>query len=224
MRKLARAVLWRLRRIIATEEERRHSLVGSMSLWKMKRDFQIEYLKGAGLKPDHYLLDLGCGTLRGGIPIIKYLQKGHYVGIESRKHILDEAKKELLRYDLKDKEPLLILSDDIATITLNMQFDFIFAFSVLFHMEDKILNDCLDFVQRHLKNSGVFYANVNIGEQENGSWQVFPLVWRSLDFYEESGSHHGLIVTDVGTLESLGHHSGRVSQDLQRMIKFTKEK
>ncbi len=224
MRKLARAVLWRMRKFIATEEERRHSLVGSMSLWKMKRDFQIEYLKSVGLKPPHFLLDLGCGTLRGGISIIKYLQKGHYVGIESRKHVLDEGKKELLRYDLNDKEPQLILSDDIATITLNINFDFIFAFSVLIHMEDKILNDCLDFVQRHLKNSGVFYANVNLGEQENGSWQTFPLVWRSLDFYEESGSHHGLIVTDMGTLESLGHHSGSISQDSQRMIRFTKEK
>ena len=224
MRKLARAVLWRLRRIIATGEERRHSLVGPVYLWKMKRDFQIEYLKSVGLKPDHYLLDLGCGTLRGGIPIIKYLQKGHYVGIESREHILDEGKKELLRYELNDKEPLLILSDDIATITLNINFDFIFAFSVLIHMEDKILNDCLDFVQRHLKNSGVFYANVNIGEQEDGSWQGFPVVWRSLDFYEVSGSHHGLIVTDVGTLESFGHHSGSISQDSQRMIRFTKEK
>jgi cyclopropane fatty-acyl-phospholipid synthase-like methyltransferase len=224
MRKLARAVLWRLRRIIATEEERRHSLVGSMTLWKMKRDFQIEYLKSVGLKPDHYLLDLGCGTLRGGIPIITYLQKGHYVGIESRKHILDEGKKELLRYDLKDKEPQLILSDDIATITLNINFDFIWAFSVLIHMEDKILNDCLDFVQRHLKNSGFFYANMNIGEQENGSWQGFPVVWRSLDFCEELGSHHGLIVTDMGTLESLGHLSGSISQDSQRMIRFNKEK
>ena len=221
---IARVVLWRMRKIIARGEESRHSLAGPVYLWKMKRDFQIEYLKSVGLKPHHSLLDLGCGTLRGGILIIKYLQKGHYVGIESRKHVLEEGKKELLRYDLNDKEPLLIISDDMATIKLDIKFDFIWAFSVLIHMEDKILNDCLDLVQRHLKDLGVFYANVNIGDREDGSWQGFPVAWRSLDFYDESGSRHGLIVTDMGTLESLGHHSGSRSQDSQRMLRFTKEK
>jgi cyclopropane fatty-acyl-phospholipid synthase-like methyltransferase len=53
----------------------RHSLVGPGKLWEMKRAFQIHFLQSVGLTSDQYLLDLGCGTLRGGIPIIKYLER-----------------------------------------------------------------------------------------------------------------------------------------------------
>ena len=59
----------------------RHSLVGPAHLWEIKRAFQIQFLQSVGLTPDQYLLDMGCGTLRGGIPIIKYLEPGHYYGI-----------------------------------------------------------------------------------------------------------------------------------------------
>ena len=34
-----------------TKEERRHALVGPANLWKMKRDFQIQFLRDMGLKP-----------------------------------------------------------------------------------------------------------------------------------------------------------------------------
>ncbi len=73
----------------------RHSHVGAPEGWELKRRFQIDFLKKQGLKPEHYLLDIGCGTLRGGIPIIDYLDKGHYYGIEVRDFVLDEGRKEL---------------------------------------------------------------------------------------------------------------------------------
>ena len=57
------------------KNEKRASLVGPPKLWQSKRDCQIKFLLEHGLKQDHYLLDLGCGVLRGGIPIINYLEK-----------------------------------------------------------------------------------------------------------------------------------------------------
>jgi len=212
----------RIRMAFATESERRHSMAGPMKLWKMKRRFQIEYLKRVGLKPHHYLLDLGCGTLRGGIPIIKYLQKCHYYGVECRKQVLTEGEKELFEYNLNRKEPTLILSDNFSSIECKKLFDYIWAFSVLIHMEDKILDDCLDFVRRYLKPSGFFYANVNIGHSEGGNWQEFPIVWRSLNFYGEIASRHGLYASDMGSLKSLGHISGNTAGDTQRMLRFNK--
>lgn len=76
----------------------RHRLVGSPRLWEMKRRFQFDFLVCRGLVPDDHLLDLGCGTLRGGIPLIAYLDPGHYTGIDVRSEAIDEGRLELARW------------------------------------------------------------------------------------------------------------------------------
>lgn len=82
-----------IKSLVETKKERRHAMVGPAHLWKMKRDFQIQFLKTMNLKREHYLLDIGCGTLRGGIPLIAYLQDGHYFGVEVREKALNEGRK-----------------------------------------------------------------------------------------------------------------------------------
>ncbi len=205
--------------------ERRHSRVGPPKLWKEKRDFQIQFLKQVGLEPQHYLFDLGCGTLRGGIPIIEYLEKGHYFGVEARREVLDEGRKELRESKLVDKEPTLIATADISSVNLEQQFDYIWAFSVLIHMEDEILYDALDFVRRHLSDDGCFYGNVNIGNKPTGSWEKFPVVKRSLQFYEEACLRNGLRLEDLGPLTDLGHNMSDKParrQAHRRMLKIWK--
>jgi len=81
----------------------RHSLVGPGDLWDVKRRFQLEFLLGAGLKPHHRLLDFGCGTLRGGLPLIEYLDQGNYVGLDVRTETLKEACHELEESGLDQK-------------------------------------------------------------------------------------------------------------------------
>lgn len=210
---------------IPNEKERRHAMVGPAQLWKMKRDFQIQFLKTMGLKPEHYLLDIGCGTLRGGIPLIKYLQDGHYFGVEVRKEVLDEGRKELREASLEEKKPNLLVSPDISQLTIEQKFDYLWAFSVLIHMCDEILNDTLDFVSNHLLDDGVFYANVNVltGEGTDGYWQGFPVVIRPLEFYNHACTKYGLVVSDLGGLKDHGHVSNVENQDNQRMLKITKK-
>lgn len=186
----------------------------------MKRDFQIRFLKSVGMTPENYLLDLGCGVLRGGLPMIGYLNEKHYYGIESRKAVLDEGISALQEAGLQSKAPTLLFIDDLSKTTLDQKFDFIWAFSVLIHMEDRILDTCLDFASRHLGRGGRMYANVNVGSEKEKRWQEFPVVSRSREFYTSAAERHGLHVTDVGTLHSLGHASGSPGQDLQRMLEF----
>jgi T5SS/PEP-CTERM-associated repeat protein len=76
--------------------------------------------------------------------------------------------------------------------------------------------------RRHVGN-GSFHANVNIGDRAEGSWQGFPVVSRSLEFYNtEAAARNGLTVRDLGTLGDLGHQSGFKLQDAQRMLEFRK--
>jgi cyclopropane fatty-acyl-phospholipid synthase-like methyltransferase len=197
-------------------------MVGPIHLWKMKRDFQIRFLKDIGMAPEHYVLDFGCGVLRGGLPIIEYLSEGHYYGIESRKVVLDEGVRALQEAGLESKRPTLLVIDDLPRATLERKFEIIWAFSVLIHMEDGILNAYLDLVSRHLERKGRMYANVNIGNGKDGRWQEFPFVSRSREFYTAAAERHGLQVVDVGPLHTLGHVSGSPSQDLQMMLEFRK--
>lgn len=203
-----------------SKKERRHALVGPARLWKMKRDFQIQFLREMGLKPGHCLFEVGCGTLRGGVPLIQYLENGHYFGFEVREEALNEGRKELREARLEEKNPTLLLSPSIAELTVNRTFDYIWAFSVLIHMNDEILEDTLAFVSKHLSERGVFYANVNIGDRKEGNWQGFPVVWRTLDFYSRACAINGLAVSDLGPLKDLAHITKDESQDKQRMLKI----
>jgi len=222
MKDMLRALQRRVSSLTYTNAERRHALVGPADLWKMKRSFQIRFLKEMKLKPEHYLLDIGCGTLRGGIPLIDWLQDGHYFGIETRAKALDEGRRELKEAGLEGKNSTLLLTSDISQLNIELTFDYVWAFSVLIHMTDEILNHTLAFVTKHLSEKGVFYANVNIGDtREEGDWCGFPVVSRTFEFYSHMCAMNGVIVSDLGPLKSLGHVSNVTSQDTQRMLSIT---
>jgi SAM-dependent methyltransferase len=203
----------------------RHALVGPPDLWEMKRRFQIDFLRGAGLMPHHRLLDLGCGTLRGGIPLIEYLAPGHYAGVEVRREVLDEGRQELAESGLAGKEPQLVHCSRLAELDLGRTFDVAWAFAVLIHMDDRILDDAVAAVARHLTADGVFYATANVGAEPAGTWQGFPVVHRKAAFYANVFGRHGLVLEDLGSLESFGHVHPRLpveAQARQRMLKATK--
>jgi SAM-dependent methyltransferase len=198
----------------------RHALVGPAHLWKLKRQFQIDFLRSAGLEPHHRLLDLGCGTLRGGIPLIAYLEPGQYTGIEVRANVLEEGMRELAEAGLEDRRPDLRVCADLSRLELATSFDFVWAFSVLIHMEDAVAAQALVFVARHLTASGVFFSNVNLGNALERRWQGFPVVTRPLGFYEELAARVGLQVESRGPLRDLGHISGDAAADAQSMLRF----
>jgi SAM-dependent methyltransferase len=199
----------------------RHHLVGPVEFWKMKRDFQMAFLRSQGLQAGHRLLDIGCGTLRGGIPIIAYLDPGHYWGIEVRPSVLAEGLKELCDAGLEDKSPTLIVGD-IGAIEIPVRLDFVWAFSVLMHMTDEIVEATVAFVARQIRSGGAFYANVRTdAKRADGHWQGFPVASRPLGFYQAICERHGLVVQDLGELAALGHRSGSATQDLQHMLRIT---
>ncbi len=204
--------------------EARHALVGPADIWESKRAFQFNFLIDRLLKKDHYLLDIGCGTLRGGIPLIEYLDKGHYFGIEARDYVLNEGKKELSEAGLELKQPTLLHSPDIAQLNFDFKFDYIWSFAVLIHMTDEILDDTLKLVSEYLSDSGVMYANVNIGTSRTGNWQEFPVMWRPLSFYEDVCVRNGLTVKSLGSLKQFGHVViGDQSQEDKIMLQIKKK-
>ena len=99
------------------------------------RRFQITFLKEHGLVPSNELLEIGCGPLTGGVPIIDYLQAGDYVGVDVRRSVLDLAWREVGKTELSAKNPRLICSSSFGSAELDgPMFDFILSFSVLYHL------------------------------------------------------------------------------------------
>ncbi len=223
IRRALRAGRRRARAISGREPHaERHAAVGPAHLWEVKRRFQFEFLTSRGLEPDSRLLDIGCGTLRGGIPLIDYLRVGHYVGVEARAEALAEARKELADAGLEHKQPLLIHADDPAQVRLAEPIDFAWAFSVLFHMQDETVDAYLGLLARELAEDGVFYANVGLADQreQQGQWQGFPVISRAREFYVSLAAGHGLAVEDVGRLDALGHPSEAGGRSM--MLRFTR--
>jgi len=202
------------------EKRNRHALVGNPDVWKMKRNFQINFLKANGLQPYHKLFDLGCGTLRGGIPIIQYLDKGGYTGFDIREIVIAEAKKELASEHLVHKTPELLYGNSVLEVSTDSRYDFIWAFSVLIHLSEDKLREVMTFAAKQLKPDGAFFANVNIGEREMSKWLNYPLIWRSAAFWQEIALQYGLRAEFMGTIRDLGHESGNEDQDQQVMLRF----
>ncbi|WP_397362215.1 class I SAM-dependent methyltransferase [Olleya sp. R77988] len=201
-------------------KEKRHELVGSSSNWKVKQRFQIDFLRKNGLNPGDLFLDIGCGTLRGGMPIIKFLNNAKYHGIDIRENVILEAKNEIKEERLIKKEPTVLSFSDFDTLKFDKNFDKILAFSVLIHLEDAILDKCLKFVSQHLSDDGVFFANVNYGNNSDGKWLEFPVLFRSFDFYTEKAKKYSMTVEEVGQLKDFGHITEDKLSDEQMILAF----
>ncbi len=194
----------------------RSKLAGPPDLWEMKRAFQIHFLKQVGLLPHHRLLDLGCGPLRGGTPLIEYLEAGMYTGVDVRREALEEGRRELTKSGLSTRQPALVHCKRLRELNLEQKFDHVWAFAVLIHLEDRILDDAIAAVSRHLAPDGVFHASVNVGSHPDGEWQGFPVVYRSAAFYSSTFERHCLEVADIGCLRDYGHEHPRLPADQQK--------
>ena len=203
---------------------RRHALEDSMGFrgqWDEHRRFQVDFLKAQGLLPSHTFLEIGCGPLTAGVPIIEYLQPNKYFGIDIRRSVLDLAWGEVARAGLSAKNPRLICSSSFGAEELDEeQFDVVFSFSVLYHLNDELLRAYFHSVARRMKSTGLCVAQVNTQSDES-TWLEFPFLKRKIDTYCAMAGEAGLKTRSLGTIERLGFRlSGE--EKLNEMLSFVK--
>jgi hypothetical protein len=63
------------------------------ALWEQVGILQFEFMVSQGLRPQHVLLDVGCGSLRGGVHFIPYLEPGNYLGIDKERRLIRSGLK-----------------------------------------------------------------------------------------------------------------------------------
>ena len=149
-------------------------------MWDEIGKLQFDFLVERGLRPDHYLLDIGCGSLRGGVHFIRYLGTGRYFGVEKEESLLEAGRSvELKRYTLEQKEPQLFKADDfdLSALPPEVEFDFMLAQSVFTHLTPELIELCVKRVTPRLREKGVFYATFDESPNEK-SYSRGPHKWR----------------------------------------------
>ncbi|MDB5677399.1 class I SAM-dependent methyltransferase [Sphingomonas bacterium] len=130
-------------------------------LWDELGQLQLDFLKSQGLSPSHDLLDVGCGSLRGGIKFIPYLDPGRYWGIDKDPTLLQVGWDiELAKCGLAARQPRaqLVCLDDFQFSSLGAQFDYAIAQSVFTHMPLNRIRRCLARLAPAMGEGGRFYA------------------------------------------------------------------
>ncbi|UED85396.1 class I SAM-dependent methyltransferase [Streptomyces profundus] len=186
--------------------------VGSRSheRWLALGLMQFDYLKRHGLRPDHRMLDIGCGNLRAGWRFIDYLDPGHYYGIDISPDILVNAKKTLVSYELQPKLPYLAISGDLTFDFLpSGHFDVVHAHSVFSHSPIEVIDECLSHVGRLLAPDGFF--DFTYDRTEGREHQVLRE-----DFYYRTetlvalAERHGLKAQFMDDWEELPHGQSKI--------------
>ncbi|MFB9676298.1 class I SAM-dependent DNA methyltransferase [Streptosporangium vulgare] len=133
--------------------------VGSRSYrrWVALGKMQFDYLVRHGLRPEHRLLEIGCGNLRAGRLFIAYLDPGNYYGVDISPDILIAAQETLVTYGLRDRFPHLLPVGDLRFTALpDRAFDVVHAHSVFSHSPLHVIEECLRSVGRIVRPGGWF--------------------------------------------------------------------
>lgn len=130
-------------------------------LWEELGALQFEFLRGQGLRPEHRLMDVGCGSLRLGCLLVDYLEPERYFGIDLIEELLDAGHANELDDAQRARLPRSHLH---ATGAFEFGFlgqhriDVAFAQSVFTHLPLNDLRDCLTKLAHWMAPGGVFFS------------------------------------------------------------------
>lgn len=171
------------------------AFVGPPAKYDLVTSMQFNLLTALGLKEEHSLLDIGCGSLRAGRLFIPYLLPGRYFGIEPEAWLIEEGIKiELGRTIVDLKKPVFSNDSDFTLSVFDRKFDFIIAQSVFSHTAPAQMTRCLGEARKVMTSTSIFAATFVKGEtnHEGDEWVYPGCVEYTLEFMKDLAGQHGL--------------------------------
>lgn len=150
--------------------------VGPPSYYDLAGVAQFNLITTLGLREYHTLLDIGCGSLRGGRLAIMYLRPGNYFGIEPESWVLEQGKKVHLGEELiKMKKPSFSNDSNFTLTVFNRKFDFLLAHSIFTHAAGHQIVRCLEEARKVMTSESIFAATIDEADYnyEGDEW-VYP--------------------------------------------------
>lgn len=162
--------------------------------WEEIGQLQFRYLVDNGLLPHHKMLDIGCGTLRGGRHFIRYLDPGNYFGFDISPKAIEYGARLVVEEGLSDKTPDLraIPQDSLRfEAYAGQRFDFILAQSVFSHLGRDLIEECFAHVASIMGQDSRFFFTF-LMSLDADSHQFTPTGFRHpVAFFEELAVKYG---------------------------------
>ncbi len=132
------------------------SFVGG--LWAEIGSLQFEFMREAGLKPGHKLLDVGCGCMRGGLYFMEYLNKGDYYGYDINQSLIDAGMIEIEKSGLQEKSPNLLVGERFSFNEFEVKFDYLISISLFTHLNINNIICCLARAKDVISDEGKYFS------------------------------------------------------------------
>ncbi|MGB7077139.1 MAG: class I SAM-dependent methyltransferase [Xanthobacteraceae bacterium] len=128
-------------------------------LWEGIGSLQFKFMVERGLEPHHVLVDIACGSLRGGVRFVPYLDRGNYLGIDINERLLDAGIRIELGAALRQlKSPEFVISESFEFERFSKRPDFALAQSLFTHLTENDIIRCLRKLKVSARDNTKFYA------------------------------------------------------------------
>lgn len=128
-------------------------------LWDEMGELQLRFLRERGMLPQHRLLDVACGSLRGGVKFVDYLEPGHYYGIDINDSLIEAGYHQELSPAQRERLPRVNLRcTDRFECDFGVPFDYAMAQSLFTHVSLNHVRLCLYRLGKVMPPGGRFFA------------------------------------------------------------------
>lgn len=169
--------------------------------WNVMAEAQLKILLDKGLKPEHTLLDFGCGMGRLAVNAIQYLNDGNYAGIDA-----DERYMNICTDLVKpiEKSCQLLLNREFAFEKFNMTFNYGMAQSVFTHLSDDQVRRCVAQLCKVMAKGGCFVfsyieTNYPIGLVYEGEYPLLHPAHQNVGFFQAIAAENSIEFYEIAT-------------------------
>ena len=209
-----RRLLREFRQILAPSLPRKHGVEGIVELghreyvggmWDAIGKLQFDFMLSRGLKPSHFFLDVGCGSLRGGIHFIRYLDPGHYLGVDKEPLLMQKGMEdELGLADHEERMPELLVLDRFQFHRLSQLPSFALAQSLFTHLTPDAIGLCMRSLRLHVRDGCRFFVTFFESEQirdnpeESHDQEVFFYTLEQMDLFGREHDWNPIYIGEWG--------------------------
>lgn len=144
-------------------------------LWHELGELQFRFMVDHGLQPQHVLLDVACGALRGGVRFVPYLDAGNYLGLDIAPDLIEHGKTHELGPVLTAlKQPEFVISASFEFERFSKRPDFAIAQSLFTHLVPADIALCLRNLRQVASRHTIFFATFFEGSSSENAASSHP--------------------------------------------------